>query len=274
MLRAPDPILVLDLFPSERRELLGLLDALPTEAWSLPSIAGEWTVKDIAAHLVGADLGRLSRQRDGHRESRDADEDLKTHIDRRNAEWVTSMRRISPRVLRSLLAFGGNDSQEFFATQDPFELGSTVSWAGPDPAPNWLDLAREFTERWHHQQQIRDAVGAPSLDDPRFLKPVLATFAFALRTPYLGVDAPEGTTVGLVVEGPSGGDWTIARTARGWELLVGQAEAPTASVRMNEDTAWRMYVGALSRAAVEDRSSSIGEAGLAGHLLDAFALVS
>jgi uncharacterized protein (TIGR03083 family) len=274
MLRAPDPILVLDLFPSERRELLGLLDALPPDAWSLPSMAGDWTVKDIAAHLVGADLGRLSRQRDGHRESRDADEALKTYIDRRNAEWVTSMRRISPRVIRSLLAFGGNESQGFFATEDPFALGSTVSWAGPDPAPNWLDLAREFTERWHHQQQIRDAVGAPSLDDPKFLRPVLATFAFALKGPYLGVDAPVGTTVALVVEGPSGGDWTIARTARGWELLLGRAETPTASVRMNEDTAWRMYVRALSRAAVEDRSSSVGDAGLAGHLLDAFALVS
>ena len=274
MLRAPDPILVLDLFPNERRELLGLLGALPADAWSLPSMAGEWTVKDIAAHLVGDDLGRLSRQRDGHRESRDADEDLKTYIDRRNAEWVMSMRRISPRVIRSLLAFGGNESQEFFATEDPFALGSPVSWAGPDPAPNWLDLAREFTERWHHQQQIRDAVGAPSLDDPRFLKPVLATFAFALKRPYLGVDAPEGTTVGLVVEGPSGGEWTIARTAPGWELLMGHTETPTASARMNEDTAWRMYVRAFSRTEVEDRSSFVGDAGLAGHLLDAFALVS
>jgi uncharacterized protein (TIGR03083 family) len=274
MLRTPDPILVLDLFPNERRELLGLLDSLPADAWSQPSMAGEWTVKDIAAHLVGDDLGRLSRQRDGHRESRIADEDLKTYIDRRNAEWVTSMRRISPRVIRSLLAFGGDESQGFFAKVDPFSFGSPVSWAGPDPAPNWLDLAREFTERWHHQQQIRDAVGAPSLDDPRFLKPVLATFAFALKGPYLGVDAPLGTTVGLEVEGPSGGHWTIARAARGWELLLGHAEAPTASVRMNEDTAWRMYVRALSRADVEDRSSSVGDVGLAGHLLDAFALVS
>jgi hypothetical protein len=42
-----------------------------------------------------------------------------------------------------------------------------------------LELAREYTERWLHQQHIRDAVGAPGQTDPRFLAPVLATFAHA-----------------------------------------------------------------------------------------------
>jgi uncharacterized protein (TIGR03083 family) len=274
MLQTPDPILVLDLFPRERGELLGLLEALSPDSWFRPTLAGDWTVKDIAAHLVADDLSRLSRQRDGHRQTRAADEDLKTYIDRRNAEWVTSMHRISPRVIRSLLEFGGDETQRFFATLDPFALGSPVTWAGPDPAPNWLDLAREFTERWHHQQQIRNALGAPSLDDPWCLKPVLATFAFALTGPYRDVDATIGTTVGLVVDGPSGGIWTITRAEGAWELLIGQAEAPTASVQMSEDTAWRMYVHALGRADVEDRSTFVGDARLARRLTEAFALIS
>ena len=36
-----------------------------------------------------------------------------------------------------------------------------VNWAGPEPAPIWLDPAREYTERWVHQQHIRDAVRNP-----------------------------------------------------------------------------------------------------------------
>ena len=274
MLRQPDPVLVLDLFPDERHELLTLLAALPPDAWSMPTVAGEWTVKDIAAHLVADDLGRLSGQRDEHRESPLAGEDLKTFIDRRNAEWVTSMRRISPRVIQSLLRFGAVESQAHLAAVDPFDLGAPVTWAGPDPAPNWLDLAREFTERWHHQQQIRDAVGAPSLDGPTFLRSVLATFAFALRGPYADVDAPVGTMVELAVEGASGGHWTMARGARGWELLIGQSDVPTARVTMDEDTAWRMYVRALSRPSVEERSRFEGDVGLAKRILDAFALIS
>jgi uncharacterized protein (TIGR03083 family) len=270
----PEPVLVVDLFPDERRELLALLESLAPDTWSTSTVAGDWTVKDIAAHLVADDLGRLSSQRDGQRGPIVAEADLQAYIDRRNAEWVTSMRRISPRVLISLLRFGGDETQALFGSLDPFALGGPVSWAGPEPAPIWLDLAREFTERWHHQQQIRDAVGARTLDDPMFLRPVLATFAFALRVPFSGVEAPAGIAVELAVEGPSGGHWTIARAAHGWELLIGRSEAPTAVVRMDEDTAWRMYVRVLSRAQIEERSSFEGDVGLASRVLDAFALVS
>ena len=34
--------------------------------------------------------------------------------------------------------------------------------AGEAVSANWFDVAREFTERWHHQQQIRLAIGGPA----------------------------------------------------------------------------------------------------------------
>jgi uncharacterized protein (TIGR03083 family) len=275
MLRTPEPVLVLDLFPTERRALLALLESLSPDDWSRPTIAGDWTVKDIAAHLVADDLGRVSSRRDGHRQPWiAADEPLKAHIDRRNAEWVAAMRRLSPRVVRSLLELGGQETQRLFESVDPFALGSPVNWAGPEPAPNWLDLARELTERWHHQQQIREAVGAPLLNDATFLRPVLTTFAFALVPPYRDVDAAAGTTVQLSVEGRSGGDWTLVREATSWSLRLGRANSPNGSVAMNEETAWRMYVHALTRAEVEAGSRFMGDQRLASHILEAFALVS
>ncbi len=184
------------------------------------------------------------------------------------------MRRLSPRVIRSLLKLGGEQTRQFFGTIDPLALGEPVSWAGPGPAPNWLDLAREFTERWHHQQQIRDAGGAPSLDHPTYLRPVLATFAFALVPAYGEYEAELGTTVAFAVAGPSGGDWTIVRTAGGWNLFEGHTDAPTATVGMDEDTAWRMYVGWLGQAQVRDRSTFAGDLRLGTQLATAFALVS
>jgi len=275
MLRTPEPVLVVDLFPGERAELLTLLASFAASDWLRPTIAGDWTVKDIAAHLVADDLGRLSSRRDGHREPwNPAIEPLKAYIDRRNAEWVTATRRLSPGVIRSLLAFGGLETQRLFESVDPFALGTPVSWAGPEPAPNWLDLARELTERWHHQQQIRVAVGAPPLNDPRLLRPVLATFAFALVPPYGDVEAPAGTTVQLVVEGPSGGDWTLVRGTDGWTLRIGRPDTPDGSVAMTEDTAWRMYVRALPRHEVQARSTSSGDPRITGPMLEAFALVA
>lgn len=275
MLQTPEPVLVLGLFPAERRALLGLLESLTPADWFRPTIAGEWTVKDVAAHLVADDLGRLSSHRDGHGDPwAPADEPLRAYIDRRNAEWVAATRRLSPRVVRSLLEFGGQETERLFESVDPFALGSPVGWAGPEPAPRWLDLARELTERWHHQQQIREAVGAPPLNDPTFLRPVLATFARALVPPYRDLATPVSTTVQLVVEGRSGGDWAVVRESNGWGLRVGRAASPNASVTMDEETAWRMYVRALTRAAVRGRSTVTGDPELTSRLFDAFALVS
>jgi uncharacterized protein (TIGR03083 family) len=275
MLRTLDPVLVVELFPAERAALLDLLESLAPDDWSRATIAGEWTVKDIAAHLVADDLGRLSRDRDGHLQRWvPADEPFKAYIDRRNGDWVATTRRLSPRVIRSLLDFVGRETQAWFETVDPLALGSPVSWVGPEPAPNWLDIAREFTERWHHQQQIREAVGAPLLNEVRFLGPVLATFAFALVPPFRDIQAPTGTTVLFHVDGPSGGDWTVIRKATGWSLRVGVPDRPSGSVAMDEDTAWRMFVRALPRPGIDARSRFTGDPGLTSQILEAFALVS
>lgn len=271
----PPPIIVVGLLPGERRALLGLLDALDPDGWSQRTTAGDWTVKDVAAHLIADDLGRLSSQRDGHREPWDAEsEPLKAYIDRRNADWVAATHRLSAPVVRSLLELGGEQTQQLFESLDPFELGAPVAWASPDPAPVWLDVARELTERWHHQQQIREAIGAPLLTDQAFMAPVLATFAFALVSPYRGVDAPAGTAVQLTVHGPSGGEWCVVRSEDSWGLRVGPAATPVASVSMDEETAWRMYVRALHRDEVERRSRIAGDERLGARMLHAFALVA
>jgi hypothetical protein len=55
---------------------------------------------------------------------------------------------------------------ELHASRDPFAMAPYgVSWAGEEKSANWFDTAREFTERWHHQQQIRLAVMDSALVD-------------------------------------------------------------------------------------------------------------
>lgn len=51
----------------------------------------------------------------------------------------------------------GSRLADRFATADLEAPALGVSWAGVDPAPGWLDIAREFTEYWTHRQQIRHA---------------------------------------------------------------------------------------------------------------------
>ena len=82
----------------------------------------------------------------------------------------------------------------------------------------WFDVARELTERWHHQQQIRDAVGRPPLYE-RYLAPVIDTFVRALPYTYRDVDAPEGTTIVLRIDDAA---WSLVREAIAWQLFVGR----------------------------------------------------
>jgi hypothetical protein len=118
-------------------------------------------------------------------------------VNRLNEQWVTALRRLSQSVVCDLLEITGKWTQAHFATLDLEAVGSPVSWVGPEPAPVWLDIAREYTGRWHHQQQMRNAVGAPELLSRRIFAPALSTFVFAMPWTYRSVVAHDGATAGL-----------------------------------------------------------------------------
>src|SRR5262249_36935211 len=148
-------------------------------------------------------------------------------------------RRISPPVLIELLLLSGQDIAAWFASVDPFATGGPVQWAGPEPAPVWLDTAREYTERWVHQQHIRDAVGQPGLTQPQFLAPVLAAFVRALPQALRTASAPDGTALRLIVSGEAGGEWYAVRQDQRWLLTGEGVSSPRATVVLDQDTAWR-----------------------------------
>ena len=66
-LRSPRPVLVADLFEPLLASLLDLLGSLSPEEWTTPNACGAWSVHEVALHLLGDDIGILSRQRDGYR---------------------------------------------------------------------------------------------------------------------------------------------------------------------------------------------------------------
>jgi hypothetical protein len=97
----PQPVLVVHLFPEILERLLDLLRTLSSQEWDEPTACFPWSVKDVARHLLGDDVGILSRKRDGHAMSGDARnwEELVDLVNTSNAIWVQATRRISPRLL-------------------------------------------------------------------------------------------------------------------------------------------------------------------------------
>jgi uncharacterized protein (TIGR03083 family) len=257
---APGPILVAPLFRPLDAELLALLRGLESDDWRKPTTCSEWDVKDVAAHLVDSAIRRLATQRDGHSLPFDASGGLASWINGMNQRWVEAARRMSPAMLIELLDLYGRQLSQWFETLDPFAPAAwSVSWAGEEESQNWFDMARELTERWHHQQQIRDATGRPALYTSRFFAPVIDTFMRALPYTYRDVPAPDGTTVRFEVTGEGEGTWDLHRDGSRWLLSCGGEANANTVVSMTGDTAWRLFTKGLDRRVAAERISIHGD---------------
>jgi hypothetical protein len=172
--------------------------------------------------------------------------DFVDFINTLNAQWVTSARRLSPRVLTDLYERASGEAADWFEAL-PLEAPALfpVSWAGEYASDGWFDVGREFTELWHHQQQIRMAVAADDLDDPRYLSAVIDIAMRGLPHAFRDVTAEPGQTVAIDISGPSGGQWTLVHDER-WVLWRGEPPSATASVRLTDQTAWQLLFNALS----------------------------
>jgi uncharacterized protein (TIGR03083 family) len=284
-MRPVDPVIVLDLFPEIRSHLLGILAGLSETEWNAPTVCAGWTVKDIALHLLGDDMGCLSARRDGFRRpalgaptSPASDShhwpSVVERLNRANQAWVEATRRLSPRLLCELLQHTGDALDAYWRRLDPYAMGNPVRWAGPHPAPVWLDIAREYTERWLHQQHIRDALGRPGLKERRYLAPVIATFVHALPHTYRPVDAPETTAVKLVVTGEAGGEWAVLRQTGKWALYRDVETPCQAAVTMDQDTAWRLFSRGIGPGEAKARSTVTGDQGLAETVFETVAIIA
>jgi uncharacterized protein (TIGR03083 family) len=269
-------MLVVDLFPEILDALLRLLGGLSADAWQRPTVCPGWCVQDVALHLLGVEVGNLSRWRDRHAVAASITswEELVTWLNAFNEAWVHAARRMSPRLLIDLLQVTGQQVCAFFRTLDPYALGGPVSWVGPEPAPVWLDLAREYTERWCHQQQIRDAVGQPGLTQPRYLAPVLAAFAWALPRTFRATSAAEGTVITLTIRGASGGQWSVRQEAGTWRLYAGAPERRDAEVRIDEALAWRLWTRGLSPEQARAQVTLVGDPVLAAKLCEMVSIIA
>ena len=276
-MKTPEPILVTDLFPPVLDSLLEVLSGLTPDDWNKPTACALWSVKDVALHLLGGDVGILSRKRDGFADKSIMSwEELVALIISLIEAWVKATRRMSSPLLCDLLKHTGEQVCGYFKSLDPFAIGGAVDWAAPDPAPVWLDLAREYTERWLHQQHIRDAVGKPGLKQPRFFAPVLDAFVRALPRTYRNVAASDGTGVGFSITGDSGGSWSLLRQNGAWNLycrVTGDTEPVDAAIIMNQEVAWRLFSKGITKAEALAEATLSGDQSLAAKALETVSII-
>jgi hypothetical protein len=168
----------------------------------------------------------------------------------------------------------GQQFYDYVRSLDQMAINGVVSWAGPDPAPVWLDIAREYTERWLHQQQIRDAVKKPGLKEKRFCHPVLDTFVRALPHTYRDMPVIDTTVLEFVVTGEAGDVWYLVGEANRWSLAKSIELQPTAVVTMDQETCWRLFTKGMNKNQAHAKTIIEGEQKLGEKLLETISIIA
>jgi uncharacterized protein (TIGR03083 family) len=271
------PILCAHLLRKVDEKLIDLLSALAPSEWELQTVAPLWKVRDVAAHLLDTALRKLSLVRDScYVEKTDirSQQDVITLVDRLNREGVAVYRRLSPQVQIDLLRLATKQSAEFHESLDPFGTATfNVSWAGEETSLNWFDTARELTERWHHQQQIRVATHRPGIMTPDLYHPVLDCFLRGLPHAFLEVKAPLGTVLLVEISGECGGQWFLERGTETWNLVARSGSDFTARVTVPQELAWRLFTKGIDRSSARAQLEIDGDRDLGEKILNLTAIV-
>jgi uncharacterized protein (TIGR03083 family) len=243
--RSKIPIDVVHLLPVLDKKLISLLKSLTPEDWQKQTIAKLWTVKDVAAHLLDGNIRILSMLRDdyhGELPNIQSYQDLLDFLNGLNADWVKAMKRVSPTMLLLLHESTGKAYCDYYASLDPFaKAGFAVVWAGEEESKNWMHIAREYTEKWLHQQQIREAVDQPSLMTKEFFYPFINIFMQALPFTFRDMVAADQTSIQIIVTGDTGGSWWLVRRDNKWVLDKKGIADPSAVVSIEPAIAWKLF---------------------------------
>jgi uncharacterized protein (TIGR03083 family) len=274
----PDPILCAHLLRRVDEKLIDLLGSLTPSEWDLQTLAPLWRIRDVAAHLLDTVLRKLSMVRDSYLVEDveiNSPQDVITLVNRLNREGVSVYRRLSPPVLIDMMKVACEQSARFHESLDPFAPAAfAVSWAGEETSLNWFDTARELTERWHHQQQIRFAANRPGIVTPDLYYPVLDCFVRGLPHVYRDVEASVGTTVLLEISGECGGRWYLSRGSTRWDFVRRSPGDFASRVRIPQELAWRLFTKGIDRDSARPQIEVEGNRDLGEKVLHLTAIVS
>jgi hypothetical protein len=244
------PLSVIELIPILDDMLISFLKKLSKDDWNRQTIAKKWKVKDVAAHLLDGNIRGLSFGRDNHLLEPDitinSEADLVNYLNNLNAEWVHAAKRISPEQIIEFLDNTNKAHYEYVKTLDPFAKAIfPVSWAGEKESQNWFHIAREYTEKWIHQQQIRDAFDNKDLMTRDLFFPMIDILMYGLPNTFKNVKAKDGCTIKIYILTAIGGAWYLKLVEDKWTLLKKHSGEINSEIQIPPDTAWKLFTKSL-----------------------------
>lgn len=275
-----EPIFTIDLLPKIDKKLLEVLRSLSPDDWQKQTLAPLWKVHDVALHLLDGNIRTLSLLRDGYLGVKPTEintyQDLVAYLNQLNADWIVAMRRLSPAVLVDLLEHTGQQYTHYLAQLDSFAPATfSVAWAGESTSPNWFHIAREYTEKWHHQQQIRLAVGQEAaLYTREYYHPYLDTSVRALPHHYRTVKGNKKEAIKFSILGEGGGVWYLESNGQAWVLKAAIDTDPICEVQIDGQIAWRIFTKGITKQAAAESLVVKGRQDLGLKIVDMLAVMA
>ncbi|SKC06489.1 maleylpyruvate isomerase N-terminal domain-containing protein [Dyadobacter psychrophilus] len=267
------------LFPVLDQKLIELLKSLSYEDWHKTTVARMWNVKDVASHLLDGNLRVISGSRDNYNVPPDREinsyEDLVAFLNKLNHDWVQATKRLSPAILIDLLESTGKEYSLIMSEQDMHrEAKFSVAWAGEQTSKNWFHIAREYTEKWHHQQQIREATGKQGIITEALYLPFVDTLLRGLPHTYRNVDAQAGTAIVIDVGLEQPFERFLIKEQNGWKIENHYSGETNASIRIPPETAWKLFTKAIKPEEAEENITIGGDSDLAKVALNLIAVMA
>ncbi|MHB1854114.1 MAG: maleylpyruvate isomerase family mycothiol-dependent enzyme [Acidimicrobiales bacterium] len=183
--------------------LAGLLAELSEAEWATPTALPGWSVKDVAAHVVGTELSLTGQASPALAEDTRAKPHIKNDIGAINEAWVESFRAgPGSEVVDRLRSVTARRRAELEAmTQEAFDADSWTP-AGPGSYGRFMQI--RVYDCWIHEQDIRAALGRPGHDSGPCAEQSLDEVVRALG--YIvgkKAGAPQGASVSIELEGPT-----------------------------------------------------------------------
>lgn len=276
-MNTPGPILITDRIAVLDQKLVELLETLSPEDWKKQTIAPKWKVEDVVLHLLDGNIRILSIHRDGYfgvpPGTINSYDDILAYLNQLNADWIKAAKRMSPKLVIDLFKQTNKEIADYLTTIDPYAPALfSVAWAGEERSANWFHWAREYTERWHHQQQIRLAVGKEKeLYKREWYHPHLETSMRALPYHYRNFPGKKDEVLSFEITGEAGGIWYLYNDGNKWI----QAENLTVTenlITIEGEIAWRLFTKGIRK---EETSIKIQGNKQAGeHLLSMLAVMA
>ena len=271
------PIFTAHLFPKLEEMLIELLRSLTPQEWEKQTVAPKWKVKDVAAHMLDTQLRRVAASHNRptlENPKITSNADLVAFINRMNAEGVQKYSQLSAGELIAKMESASRECTEYLQSLDPFAPAMfSVSWAGEEVSANWFDTARELTERWHHQQQIRLAVEKPGIMTRELYFPVLDCFMRALPYAYSSLPGKHGALAQFNISGDCGGSWYLLHGAERWRLVSSAAGEKVSETTIPQEIAWRIFTKGISREAARAQIQIEGNSEIGLHILKMVSIV-